>query len=177
MKKIMVIGVSAGAGKSTFAMKLGEKLGIHVYHLDALFWKPGWVQTMDEEFAEAQTHIIKNEQKWIIEGNYSSTYSIREEQADTIIYLELPLWLCLYRVVKRFITYRGQTRPDMAVGCSEKLDWTFIKFIVTTYRRRKKNMAERCVAFEKMGNERRAYRLKGRKEVQEFIQTIDGLIE
>ncbi len=39
MKKIMLIG-SGGAGKSTLARKLGVKLGIDVYHLDTLFWKP-----------------------------------------------------------------------------------------------------------------------------------------
>lgn len=36
MKKIMVIGVSAGVGKSTFARKLSKKLQIDVHHLDIL---------------------------------------------------------------------------------------------------------------------------------------------
>lgn len=40
MKKIMIVG-SGGAGKSTLAKQLGEKLDIPVYHLDAIFWQPG----------------------------------------------------------------------------------------------------------------------------------------
>lgn len=37
MKRIMVIGVSAGVGKTTFARALGEALQIQVHHLDKLY--------------------------------------------------------------------------------------------------------------------------------------------
>jgi len=40
MDRIMIIGCG-GAGKSTLARKLGEKLSIPVVHLDKLWWKPG----------------------------------------------------------------------------------------------------------------------------------------
>ena len=50
-RKILVIG-SGGAGKSTFARRLSEILGIDVVHLDALYWKPGWVEPSKEEWAE-----------------------------------------------------------------------------------------------------------------------------
>lgn len=45
--KIMIIG-SSGSGKSTFSRELGEFLKLPVYHLDAFFWRPGWVQTPHE---------------------------------------------------------------------------------------------------------------------------------
>lgn len=35
MRKVVLIG-SGGSGKSTLARQLGERLGITVYHLDAL---------------------------------------------------------------------------------------------------------------------------------------------
>ena len=41
MKRIMIIGCG-GAGKSTLARQLGEKLNLPVVHLDKLFWLPGW---------------------------------------------------------------------------------------------------------------------------------------
>ena len=41
MKKIVLIG-SGGSGKSTLAKQLSHALGIPVYHLDTLFWKPNW---------------------------------------------------------------------------------------------------------------------------------------
>ena len=48
MRRIAIIG-AGGAGKSTLARQLGEVLGIEVIHLDALFWKPGWVDTPRDE--------------------------------------------------------------------------------------------------------------------------------
>ena len=44
MKRIMIIG-SGGSGKSTFSSKLSEVLGLPLYHLDAYYWKPGWIAT------------------------------------------------------------------------------------------------------------------------------------
>lgn len=41
--RIMIIR-SGGAGKSTLARSLGEKLNIRVIHLDTLLWKPNWYQ-------------------------------------------------------------------------------------------------------------------------------------
>src|SRR5688572_11642762 len=44
VNKVLVIG-PGGAGKSTFANALGERTGLPVIHLDALYWRPGWVAT------------------------------------------------------------------------------------------------------------------------------------
>lgn len=176
MNRIMVVGISAGVGKSTFAKKLGEVLNIKVYHLDALFWKPGWVEASLEEFAAPQRKIVKQDQ-WIIEGNYSSTYEIRAAHADTIIYLELPLRVCLYRVIKRWLTNIGRTRPDLGEGCKEKMEWKFIKFIYTTYHPRKKKMAERFRAFQAVGPEMKVITLKSKQEIHSYIENIKRTAE
>ncbi|MCM3705951.1 MULTISPECIES: topology modulation protein [Cytobacillus] len=171
MKRIMVIGSSAGAGKSTFARKLGKKTGIEVYHLDVLYWKPGWVESSLQEFADAQHEIVKRKQ-WIMEGNYSSTFEIRAAACDSVIYLDLPLYICLYRVVKRWLTNLGKTRPDMAAGCREKLDWKFMEFIMTTYKRRKKEMAERLSQFRAKGIEVTV--LKNTRDIDSFLNNLEG---
>jgi adenylate kinase family enzyme len=171
MNRIMVMGVSAGVGKSTFARKLGELLDINVYHLDALYWKPNWVEASLEEFSASQQEIVTLDQ-WIIEGNYSSTYDIRAQKADTIIYLELPLFVCLYRVFKRWVLNIGQTRPDMGTGCKEKLDYEFLKFICTTYYTRKKKMKNRLQAFKEMDSQKNIIMLKSKKEIQSYLETL-----
>lgn len=89
-----VMGVSAGVGKSIFSRAIGKRLGIPVYHLDALYWKALWVKAPIEEFREKQRTIVTKDQ-WTIEGNYASTYDIRLQHADTLIYLELSLPVCL----------------------------------------------------------------------------------
>lgn len=168
MKRIMVIGVSSGVGKSTFARRLGEALNINVYHLDAYYWEPNWVEATLEKFSNAQKEIVAHEQ-WIIDGNYSSTFEIRTEHADTIIYLELPLYVCLVRVVQRWLLNIGRTRIDIGEGCKEKLDWKFIKFIYTTYHARKKKMADRFQKIQASGTNIEIITLKNKKEIESFF--------
>ncbi|WP_442593546.1 topology modulation protein [Neobacillus sp. D3-1R] len=168
MRKIMVIGVSSGVGKTTFSLELGKVLGIKVYHLDALFWKPGWVESSLEEFSAAQEKILQLDE-WIMEGNYSNTFNQRMEHADTMIYLELPLYVCLYRVLKRWVQNFGKTRPDVGEGCTEKIDWAFIKFIMTTHGARKEKMLKRLRVFGENGDGRKTYILKNKKEVGQFL--------
>jgi adenylate kinase family enzyme len=170
IQRIMVIGVSAGVGKSTFARRLGEALNIIVHHLDSHYWKPDWVEASPEEFVKAQEEIVENNKTWIIEGNYTGTFDIRINHADTIIYLELPLYVCLYRVVKRWLTNIGKTRPDMGEGCEEKLDWNFLKFIFTTYYPRKRKMRER---FEVYRTQKQLIVLKSKKEIDAYLLSME----
>lgn len=169
MQKIMVLGVSSGVGKSSFAKKLSEKTAIPVHHLDAYFWKPGWVESTHEEFSGKQQCLVEKD-CWIIEGNYTATYEIRRQQADTIIYLERPLIICLYRVVKRRIVNHGKTRPDMTVGCPEKLDKGFLTFIVSTYRARKVKMRRRMEQFIEESPHHKVVFLRTQKDIDDFLR-------
>lgn len=169
MRRIMVIGVSAGVGKSTFARELGSILDIDVCHLDRLYWKPNWIVAPAEEFIEKQRKIVKREQ-WIIEGNYTSTSDIRMSYADTIIYVELPLRVCLYRVFKRWISHIGKTRIDMGEGCNEKLDIQFLSFILKTYHSRKRNMAAKFQQLEAEGSLINIIRLKSKASIRSYLQ-------
>src|SRR5690625_4439060 len=167
----MVMGVSAGVGKSTFAWKLGEILNIDVYHLDSFYWKPGWVEAPQEEFANSQQEIVEQDE-WIIEGNYNRTYDIRAQHADTIIYLELPLLVCLYRVFKRWFSHIGKTRPDMGEDCKEKLDYQFLKYIFTTYRRRKKQMRDRFQQIKGKSSDIKIILLKNKSDIRSYLEML-----
>lgn len=169
MKKIIVAGVSAGVGKSTFASKLAKKLEIPVHHLDTYYWQSGWIERDTEEFRKDQQQLVKRE-TWIIEGNYSSSMGIRLAEADTFIYLELPLRVCIYRALKRWVVNYGKTRPDMADGCVEKMDKEFIKFILTTYTDRKQEMRQRATDFLASGTNRKAIVLQTQKQIDSFLK-------
>lgn len=169
MNRIIVAGVSAGVGKSTFALKLGEKLQTPVHHLDSYYWKPGWTEASLEEFREAQKKLVQGE-CWIIEGNYSATMDIRLPRADTFIYLELPLWICVYRVLKRWIQNIGRTQSDLAEGCPEKMDKEFLKFIITTYSARKVKMRERMREFQQASPDNQVVFLASQKQIDGFLK-------
>jgi len=123
----MVIG-SGGAGKSTFARTLGEALHRPVHHLDTLYWRPGWVEPDKEDFRRALEGLCA-EETWILDGNYGGTLDLRLAAADTIVFLDLPRVLCLFRVLKRAFIYRGRSRPDMTSGCPERINRQFLSWI------------------------------------------------
>lgn len=68
---------------------------------------------------------------WIIEGNYRSSFNIRIPAADTIIFLDYPRTLALWRAIKRFIQSVGKKRPDIGGNNIEKIDLLFLKWIMT----------------------------------------------
>ena len=127
MERIIIIGCG-GAGKSTQARQLGEKLDIPVVHLDKLFWKPGWVQVSQEEFDALHTRELAKA-KWIMDGNFNRTMPQRIARCDTVIYLDFSRFACLLGVLKRVLTTYGTVRPDMGEGCPERIDFEFLKWV------------------------------------------------
>lgn len=150
MRKIMVIG-SGGAGKSTLARQLGDIIGIEVIHLDRVFWQPNWTESGRDAFLEVQRTLTAGN-AWIIDGNYSGTMDIRLKEADTVIYLDYPTTVCLYRAIKRFLLNRGRTRIDMAEGCTEKIDKDFISWIWNFRRNSRPKLLEKLNAVRKEKN-------------------------
>jgi len=165
MKKILVIG-SSGAGKSTFARRLGEKTGLEVIHLDKLYWKPNWVETTDKDEWKKIVQKTLAGDAWIIDGNYSGTLEMRLEKCDTVIFLDLPPALCVYRILKRIAFHRPGGRPDMADGCDEKFDWEFIKW-TWNYPARTKPKVEALL--KRCENEKTVISLKSKREIENFL--------
>jgi len=163
----MIIGF-AGAGKSTLARKLGEKLNIEQTYLDALFWKPGWSNGSYQEVTEKLNSIISRE-KWIIDGRYNQcAYDEQIALADTIIMLDINRFTCFYSAVKRSIVYRKKSRPCRAEGYSDGLTLWFVSWVLYRGRRNRQemlNMLKNLV-------DKRVVILKTRKQVNEFVANL-----
>lgn len=126
-RKILLIGCG-GSGKSTFARRLGAATGLPVVHLDHLFWKPGWQESSREEFDAALGEWLRRD-RWIIDGNYDRTLSLRLQYCDAVIWLDFPRRTCLCGVLRRVFTNWGKTRADMGEGCPERFDLDFLKWV------------------------------------------------
>jgi adenylate kinase family enzyme len=133
MQRVLVMGCS-GAGKSTFARALADRLGLPFVSLDQLFWQPGWREPKMEDFTAKVTRAAEKS-AWVIDGNYTrhGAGELRRERADTIVWFDLPRRVCLAGIFKRIVTTYGTVRPEMAPGCPEQVDWAFLKY-VWTYR-------------------------------------------
>jgi adenylate kinase family enzyme len=164
MRRVLIVG-NSGAGKSTLARRLGEKLGLPVVHLDVLFWKPGWVESEDGEF-HARIEAFQRGEAWISDGNFGGSWHLRMPAADTIIWLDLPVWLCLLRAIWRVFEYRDESRPDMAEGCREKIDLAFYRFILS-YNRKVRPRLEKALA--EHGAHARIVRLGSDREIAAFL--------
>lgn len=166
MERILIIGCG-GAGKSTLARQLGEKLNLPVVHLDSIFWLPGWVEMEKDEFdARIRTEMAK--ETWILDGNYNRTLPERIARCDTIIYLDFSRTACLYGIFKRLLTNIGKTRPDMGAGCKEKVDLDFVKW-VWNFNKHKREKYYRLLN-EAEGVE--TIVLKNRRMVKRFLQEL-----
>jgi adenylate kinase family enzyme len=119
MKRVLIIG-SSGSGKSTLARQLGAKLELPVIHLDRHYWHAGWVGTPADQWQQRVSELVQRD-TWIMDGNYRSTLNMRLKAADSVVFLDLPPWICAFRAIKRRIEYRKRPRPDIADGCKEPL--------------------------------------------------------
>ena len=167
--KIAVMGYS-GSGKSTLARALGEHYGVPVLHLDTVMFLPDWQERpKDEQLAIVQRFMDENG-AWVIDGNYSNLLQPRRlEEADLVVMMLFNRFASLARVTKRYRRYRGKSRPDMAEGCSEKLDAEFLLWVLWRgrvkakregFERKRRACGDKCVV------------LRNQRQIDRFLKEI-----
>ena len=145
MRRIAVVGTS-GSGKTTFAGALAARLGLPHIELDALFWEPGWVEPDLATFRTRVREAIAPDE-WVLDGNYSRVRDLHAARADTIVWLDLSLRVCLWRVARRAFT-RARNREELW-GSGNRETWrkllsrdSLIWWVLTTHgQRRRENDA------------------------------------
>lgn len=174
MKKVIIVGTT-GSGKSTIAKKLANKLTSPYIQLDLLFWEPNWKQPTDEIFFSKIIDSIKTPE-WILDGNYGRTHHLTWPHADTVIWIDYPLWLTFYQNFKRAIT-RSITREELwpNTGNRESLIRLFSKdsiliWLYKTFDSNRSRYLSRMVdpAYSHIN----FIHLKSRTEVKKFLNNL-----
>ena len=95
MERVIIIGCG-GSGKSTLAKKLGLITGLPVVHLDRIFWSPGNWNHLERDAYDRLLKLELDKPRWIIDGNYDRTLSMRLDGCDTVIWLDYNRFVCLF---------------------------------------------------------------------------------
>ena len=170
MRRVVVFGTT-GSGKSTVADRLAERTGLHVVELDALFWGRDWQPAPVELFR----HRVEREtvgDGWIVVGNYGQVRDLVWQPADTLIWLDLPLPLVMWRLLRRTIRRIATQEELWGTGNRESLRSAFFSrdsillWALKTHRRNRKRFALEC---EFLAREKQVVRLRSTREVERFV--------
>ena len=159
---------SGGAGKTTLAKRLEVRLNIELIHLDSIYWKPGWVETPKAEWLKIVEELVKRE-AWIMDGNYSGTLDLRIRACDTVVFLDMPRLVCLWRVAKRLLLNWNRNRPDMADECRERLNLDFMLWICGY---RKRTRPKVLSMLRENSQSKTIVLLRSQKEIEEFLAVL-----
>lgn len=143
--KIAVIGHSS-SGKSTFSKRLSSVYQIPVLHIDKIFFEPNWVER-DKKLVEQEIRDFMTQDHWIIDGFYRKLATERFDEADRIFVFNFNRFKCLYGAIVRRMKYHNQNRDSVCEGCRERLNPSFIWWIL--FGGRKKDSRELLKRFEK----------------------------
>lgn len=178
-RRILVRGCS-GSGKTTVATTLAGQLGVPHVELDALFHQPGW-EPRDPEAFRADVAARTAGDGWVVDGNYDSkgVQDVVAPRVQLVVWLDLPHWLTLARVVGRTIT-RGFLRRELWNGNRESLASLFRRdpednIVLWTWRMWP-NYHEQAMAAREDTRWAHAevVRLTSQDEVDDFLADWDG---
>ena len=119
------IGGISGSGKSTVGRAVAARLDLPYVELDALVHGPNWTEATSDELRERIDAAIDGADGWVVDGNYRSKigdYVLR--RADTLVWLDLPLRICLARAGRRTLG-RIRDREELWNGNRETIRNTF----------------------------------------------------
>ena len=170
MRRVVVFGTT-GSGKSRLAETLAARTGLRVIELDALAWLRDW-QPAPLELLRHRVEREISEGDWIVVGNYGEVRDLVWKPADTLIWLDLPLRVVMWRLLWRTVR-RAATKEELW-GTGNRESWrgaffsrqSILLWALRTHRRNGERFAIQC---EFLGKGKKIVRLRTSREVERFV--------
>jgi len=165
-----VIG-STGSGKTTFSRALAQRLGVPHVELDALHWQSGWVMTPTDEVRERVAEVLAGG-GWVVDGNYGSRLGTTVlEQADRIVWLDLPFRTAFWRLLRR--TVRRARTGELLWGTTNRETFraaflsrdSILWYLLKTHRRGQRRRAELVAGHPRV-------RLRSAREIDRYLREV-----
>ncbi|MGH7752955.1 MAG: adenylate kinase [Gemmatimonadales bacterium] len=178
-RRVIVIGPSC-AGKSTLGELLAAVLGVPFVELDALFWKPGWVGSADEEFMP-RIKAATDGDGWVVAGAYHrQSEPMTWPRAELAVWLDFPLRTVTWRILRRsWVRWR---RKELLWGTNEERFWGQLKvwsekdsLIGYTWRTHGRKRARYTAAMaDPVYGHLQFVRLRGQREADAWIGDLEA---
>jgi energy-coupling factor transporter ATP-binding protein EcfA2 len=97
--RILILG-RTGSGKTTLARELAAALHVPHVELDSLYFGPEFSTAPLPVLRERTSAAIAGD-SWVTDGNKRAVRDLVWPRADTIVWLDYPLGVSLWRLVKR----------------------------------------------------------------------------
>jgi adenylate kinase family enzyme len=111
--RVVFVGTS-GVGKSTLGEELAALRGVPLIELDALYWKPNWVESERDEF-RARVELATQAEAWVVAGNYlRAVQDLTWPRATDVIWLDIGLPRTIGRILTR--SFRRWQRRELLWG-------------------------------------------------------------
>lgn len=173
IRRVSVVG-SSGSGKTTFAAALAARLGIPHVELDAINWGPNWTP-LDVETFRARVLEATAGDAWVCDGNYSAVRPIVLERADTVVWLDLPVRICLARMLTRT---RRLVRSGEELWAGNRESWRATFFgrdvlfwwLISQHGRKRRDYEARFAARE--GSHLRVHRFRSSDEAAAWLTAL-----
>jgi adenylate kinase family enzyme len=170
MKRVVVFGTT-GSGKSTLAGKLAQQKGLRLIELDALYWGRDW-QGAPVELFRHRVECETRDGDWIVVGNYGQVRDLVWRPADTLIWLDLPLSIVMWRLFWR--TLRRVVSREELWGTGNRETWRNAFFsrqsiLVWAWKTQRRNRQRFAREFQSLSDEKRIVRLTSKRDVERFM--------
>jgi adenylate kinase family enzyme len=169
MKKVAVFG-NAGGGKSTLSKRLSEITGLPIYSTDKMKYLPGGIEVSQADYSQTHAKILAAD-RWIIDGfGCIETIWLRLDEADSLVFVDLPLYVHFWLVTKRLITGSfklpegwPENSPILRSSISSyRVLWLCHKRLTPRYRE----------YIDRAQTTKRVYHLRSTEQISQFLQAI-----
>ena len=171
-RRVLIAGVTC-AGKTTLARRVSEVLGVPHTELDSLYHGAGWVPR--PSFSEDVQALVE-QPAWVTEWQYTEVRGLLASRADTLVWLDLPPRVPLWRVLRRTLTRRIR-RTVLWNGNVEPPLHTILRnpdHILRWAVRTRHSMPERVLFLEREHPRLRIVRLRSGRDVDRWIAMLGG---
>ncbi|HEY9634545.1 MAG TPA: adenylate kinase [Coleofasciculaceae cyanobacterium] len=171
MKKVAVFG-NAGGGKSTLSKRLSEITGLPLYVLDKIQYQAGSAEAPHEDYKHTHEKILATD-RWIIDGfGCMETVWVRLNEADSLVFIDLPLYVHFWWVTKRLLT--GSFKPPegwpenspilKSSIKSYRALWLCHKYLTPRYRQ----------YTEQAQSTKSVYHIRSTEQIAQFFESIEN---